>query len=53
MARLRKGVRSPVEAAGNMIDLIEPIDLVEPDGLKNPYFMRHVNKTRKQLYVAP
>jgi len=120
MARLRKAVRRPVEAAGNMIDLIEkkrrtlaqlcqrfhvcrldvfgsaavgdfdesssdldflvefdesvadrrfdnyfellralqhlfgkPIDLVEPGGLKNPYFMRHVNETRKQLYVAP
>ncbi len=31
----------------------KPVDLVEPGGMENPYFIQHVNKTRKQLYVAP
>ncbi len=29
-----------------------PIDLVEPGGLHNPYFIRQVNQTRKQIYAA-
>ncbi|MBN1806530.1 MAG: nucleotidyltransferase domain-containing protein [Sedimentisphaerales bacterium] len=29
-----------------------PIDLVEPGGLRNPYFIRRVNQTRKQIYAA-
>jgi uncharacterized protein len=28
------------------------IDLVEPGGLRNPYFIRRVNETRRPLYVA-
>jgi len=28
------------------------IDLVEPQGLKNPYFIEQVNKTRKKIYAA-
>jgi len=29
-----------------------PVDLVEPGGLRNPYFIRRVNKTRRQIYVS-
>ena len=29
-----------------------PIDLVEPGGLHNPYFIRQVNETRRQIYAA-
>ena len=29
-----------------------PVDLVEPGGLRNPYFIRRVNETRKQVYVS-
>ena len=29
-----------------------PIDLVEPGGLRNPYFIRKVNQTRKQIYAV-
>jgi hypothetical protein len=29
-----------------------PIDLVEPGGLRNPYFIRQVNETRRQIYAA-
>jgi len=29
------------------------IDLVEPGGLRNPYFIRQVNQTRRQIYVSP
>ena len=29
-----------------------PIDLVEPGGLRNPYFIRRVNETRKVIYAA-
>lgn len=29
-----------------------PIDLVEPGGLRNPYFIRRVNETRRQVYVS-
>jgi predicted nucleotidyltransferase len=29
-----------------------PIDLIEPGGLRNPYFIRQVNQTRKQIYAA-
>lgn len=28
------------------------IDLVEPGGLRNPYFAKHLQKTRKPIYVA-
>ena len=28
------------------------IDLVEPGGLRNPYFIRQVSETRKQIYAA-
>lgn len=28
------------------------IDLVEPGGLRNPYFIRRVNETRRQIYVS-
>ncbi|OHB58413.1 MAG: hypothetical protein A2Y07_02765 [Planctomycetes bacterium GWF2_50_10] len=27
------------------------VDLVEPEGLRNPYFIRRVNETRKQVYA--
>jgi len=30
-----------------------PVDLVEPEGLRNPYFIQTVNRTRRRLYVAP
>ena len=29
-----------------------PIDLVEPGGLKNPYFIEMVDQTKRRLYVA-
>lgn len=29
-----------------------PVDLVEPGGLRNPYFIRRVNETRKQVYAS-
>ncbi|MGB8226905.1 MAG: nucleotidyltransferase domain-containing protein [Sedimentisphaerales bacterium] len=29
-----------------------PVDLVEPGGLKNPYFIDSVNQTRKKIYAA-
>lgn len=29
-----------------------PVDLVEPGGLRNPYFIRRVNQTRREVYVA-
>jgi predicted nucleotidyltransferase len=29
-----------------------PVDLVEPGGLRNPYFARHLQQTRKQIYAA-
>jgi predicted nucleotidyltransferase len=28
------------------------IDLVEPDGLRNPYFIEQVNQTRKKIYAV-
>jgi predicted nucleotidyltransferase len=28
------------------------VDLVEPGGLRNPYFIRRMNETRRQVYVA-
>ncbi len=28
------------------------IDLVEPGGLHNPYFIRQVNETRKQIHAS-
>lgn len=28
------------------------IDLVEPGGLRNPYFIRRVNQTRREVYVS-
>lgn len=32
--------------------LKRPVDLIEPGGLRNPYFIDSVEKTRKRLYVA-
>lgn len=29
-----------------------PVDLVEPGGLRNPYFIQSVNETRKVIYAA-
>lgn len=29
-----------------------PIDLVEPGGLRNPYFIESVNQTRRRIYAA-
>ena len=29
-----------------------PIDLVEPGGLKNPYFIEMVNQTRRRIYAS-
>lgn len=29
-----------------------PVDLVEPGGLRNPYFVRRVNETRREIYAA-
>lgn len=29
-----------------------PVDLVEPGGLKNPYFIEMVNKTRRRIYAS-
>lgn len=29
-----------------------PVDLVEPAGLRNPYFICSVNETRKAIYAA-
>ena len=29
-----------------------PIDLIEPGGMKNPYFIRRVNESRKLIYGA-
>jgi len=29
-----------------------PVDLVEPGGLKNPYFIDAVEKTRRNIYAA-
>jgi len=28
------------------------VDLVEPRGLRNPYFIRRFNRTRSQVYVS-
>jgi len=28
-----------------------PVDLVEPDGMRNPYFMRRVNESRRLVYA--
>ncbi len=28
------------------------VDLVEPGGLRNPYFIRQVNETREPIYVC-
>jgi len=30
----------------------KPVDLVEPEGLENPFFMKEVNASRRTLYVA-
>ncbi len=30
----------------------KPVDLVEPEGLQNPFFIRQVNTSRRTLYVA-
>lgn len=29
-----------------------PVDLVEPGGLSNPYFIDSVNQTRRRIYAA-
>jgi uncharacterized protein len=29
-----------------------PVDLVEPGGLRNPYFVKSVNETRRSVYAA-
>ena len=29
-----------------------PVDLVEPGGLKNPYFIDSIQKTRRRIYAA-
>ena len=29
-----------------------PIDLVEPGGLRNPYFIESINRTRRRIYAA-
>ena len=29
-----------------------PVDLVEPGGLRNPYFIKRVNQTRRMIYGA-
>jgi predicted nucleotidyltransferase len=29
-----------------------PVDLVEPGGLRNPYFIESINQTRKRIYAA-
>ncbi len=29
-----------------------PVDLVEPGGLKNPYFIEMVNKTKRKIYAS-
>ena len=29
-----------------------PVDLVEPGGLRNPYFIDSVEKTRRRIYAA-
>jgi len=29
------------------------VDLVEAGGLRNPYFVKHVNQTRRPVYAAP
>ena len=28
-----------------------PVDLVEPDGMRNPYFIRRVNESRRLVYA--
>jgi len=30
----------------------KPVDLVEPGGLRNPYFIRRVEQTRRRIYAA-
>jgi predicted nucleotidyltransferase len=34
----------------NLFD--KPVDLVEPEGLQNPFFIEQVNASRRTLYVA-
>lgn len=29
-----------------------PVDLVMPGGMRSPYFLREVNRTRRLLYAA-
>ena len=44
----------------NFFDLLEElktlfgrkVDLVEPGGLKNPYFIKKVNQTKRMVYAA-
>lgn len=30
----------------------KPVDLIEPGGLRNPYFVQSINETRKVIYAA-
>ncbi len=30
----------------------KPVDLIEPEGLQNPFFVKQVNASRRTLYVA-
>ncbi len=45
------------DAYFNLRDALEAlfgrnVDLVEPGGLRNPWFIRRVNQTREQVYAA-
>ena len=31
---------------------VKPVDLIEPEGLQNPFFIKQVNASRRTLYVA-
>ena len=31
---------------------VRPVDLVEPGGLRNPYFIGSINQTRRRIYAA-
>jgi uncharacterized protein len=36
-----------------LVELFDrPVDLVEPGGLRNPYFIQQVNETRRPIYAA-
>jgi predicted nucleotidyltransferase len=51
-------VRDRFDNFFNLLDELKqlfgrPVDLVEPGGLRNPYFIEMVNQTKRTLYVAP